>query len=153
MHPIIANCLTFYLSKGLRTTPEYTQSDPFPLLVYSSKPSSMNTKTLLKVILSAILIFMIWEIIDTSLESSLFEEWSSLSQIPWMEATLYDFYANVFCISLWVLYKEKSITKKILWCLFLITMGSVATCIYLLKELFALNENEDFKTLLTRQNA
>lgn len=113
----------------------------------------MNTKTLLKVILSAILIFMIWEIIDTSLESSLFEEWSSLSQIPWMEATLYDFYANVFCISLWVLYKEKSITKKILWCLFFITMGSVATCIYLLKELFALNEDEDFKTLLTRQNA
>lgn len=113
----------------------------------------MNTKTLLKIILSAILAFMIWEIIDTSLESSLFAEWNSLAQIPWMEATLYDFYANVFCISLWVFYKEKSITKKILWCLFLITLGSVATCIYLLKELFALKDTEDFKTLLVRQNA
>lgn len=113
----------------------------------------MNTKTLLKIILSAILAFMIWEIIDTSLESSLFAEWNSLAQIPWMEATLYDFYANVFCLLLWVFYKEKSTTKKVLWCLFFITMGSVATCIYLLKELFALHDQEDFKTLLTRQNA
>lgn len=123
------------------------------IFVYSLKPPPMNTKTLLKIILSAILAFMIWEIIDTSLESSLFAEWNSLAQIPWMEATLYDFYANVFCLLLWVFYKEKSITKKILWCLFFITMGSVATCIYLLKELFALHDHEDFKTLLTRQNA
>lgn len=113
----------------------------------------MNTKTLLKIALGAILLFMIWEIIDTSLESSLFTEWSTLSKIPWMEATLYDFYANVFCLLLWVFYKEKRITKKIGWCLFFITLGSVATCIYLLKELFALKNHEDFKTLLTRQNA
>lgn len=113
----------------------------------------MRTKHFLIFILSLILIFMIWEIIDTSLESSLFKEWNTLSQIPWMEATLYDFYANVFCLLLWVFYKETSITKKILWCLFFITMGSVATCIYLLKELIALKADEDFKTLLTRQNA
>ena len=110
-------------------------------------------KTALKIILSAILVFMIWEIIDTSLESSLFEEWSSLGAIPWMEATLFDFYANVFCIYLWILYKERSIGKKIFWLIFLVTMGSVATCIYLLKELFILKDGEDLKVLFSRQNS
>lgn len=110
-------------------------------------------KTALKVVLSIIVVFMIWEIIDTSLESSLFEEWSALGAIPWMEATLFDFYANVFCIYLWILYKEKHIGKKIFWLVFLVTMGSVATCIYLLKELFTLKDADDFKVLLLRQNS
>lgn len=110
----------------------------------------MKTPVIVVVIL--LLSFMIWEIIDTSLESSLFTELPSLLRIPWMEATLYDFYANVFFLYLWIFYKEKNSTKKIGWLIFLIGMGSVATCVYLLKELFALKEKEDFKTLLIRQN-
>jgi hypothetical protein len=109
-------------------------------------------KYALKIVLSAILLFMIWEIIDTSVESNLFEEWSALAAIPWMEATLFDFYADVFCIYLWILYKESRITKKIVWLIFLVTLGSVATCIYLIKELFMLKGNEDLKLLLVRQN-
>ena len=112
----------------------------------------MKTKALLKIILFALLGFMIWEIVDTSLESSLFKELSTLVQIPWMKATLYDFYTNVFCLSIWIFFKEKSHAKKIVWCLFLITLGSVATCIYILKELYNLKEEEDLKILLTRQN-
>lgn len=112
----------------------------------------MNTINILKVLLSCILMFMIYKIIETSMRSNLFEEWSSLGQIPWMEATLYDFYANVSCIFLWILFKEKNMFKKIMWLILLVTLGSVATCIYLLKELFLLKDNEDFKTLLTRQN-
>jgi hypothetical protein len=95
---------------------------------------------------------MIWKIIDTSLESNLFTEWNYLGSIPWMEATLYDFYANVLCIMLWIFYKEQSLYKKIFWLMFLVTLGSVGTCVYLLKELFRLRDNEDFKTLLLRQN-
>jgi hypothetical protein len=109
--------------------------------------------TFLKILLSCILIFMIWEIIDTSMESNLFTEWDTLGKIPWMEATLYDFYANALCLYLWMFYKEQSVIKKIFWLIFLVTMGSVATCIYILKELFALKENEGLKTLLVRQNS
>jgi hypothetical protein len=109
-------------------------------------------KTSLIVVASTILFFMIWKIIDTSLENNLFTELPSLLRIPWMEATLYDFYANVFFLYLWIFYKEKNNLKKICWLIFLIGMGSVATCIYLLKELFALKAKEDFRTLLIRQN-
>ena len=111
-----------------------------------------SIKPALIVIVTSILLFMIWKIIDTSLESSLFAEWPALAKIPWMEATLYDFYANVFCIYLWILYKERNVWKRVGWLTFLVTMGSVATCIYLLKELVAFKPQEDLKSLLTRQN-
>lgn len=112
----------------------------------------MPVRIILKITLIAILLFMIWEIVDTSMESSLFKEWSALGDIPWMEATLFDFYANVFCIYLWIFYKEKNIALKIFWLAFLITLGSVATCIYLLRELFRLKDNESFNVLFVRQN-
>ena len=72
----------------------------------------MKTKALLKIILFALLGFMIWEIVDTSLESSLFKELSTLVQIPWMEATLYDFYTNVFCLSIGFSLKRKVMLRK-----------------------------------------
>ena len=112
----------------------------------------MDSKTLLKAILIAVLVFMIWEVVDTSLESSLFKELPSLVRIPWMEATLYDFYANVLCIFLWIFYKEKNHLRKGLWLVLLVSLGSIATCIYILKELFMLQPHEDMATLLTRQN-
>jgi hypothetical protein len=112
----------------------------------------MKFKIPLIAVSGTILLFMIWQIINTSLESSLFDELPKLVQIPWMEATLYDFYANVFFIYLWIFYKEKNWVKKISWLFFLILMGSVATCVYILKELFSLKENEEITLLLTRQN-
>lgn len=112
----------------------------------------MPAKSFLKIVLIGVLIFMIWEIIDTSLESDLFSVLHDLIQIPWMEATLFDFYANVLILSLWISYKETNIIKKILWIMFLIMMGSVATCVYVLKELFALKDDEALRVLLTRRN-
>jgi hypothetical protein len=112
----------------------------------------MSTKHILTIVVSGVLAFMIWEIIDTSIESNLFSEFSTLIRIPWMEATLYDFYANVLILSCWIAYKETNLFKKIFWIIFLITMGSVATCIYVLKELYALKNDEAWRVMLTRKN-
>ncbi len=49
---------------------------------------------------------MVYVVIRTSLESSLFEQWDFLGAIPWMRATLWDFYANMLVIYLFVLYRE-----------------------------------------------
>jgi hypothetical protein len=76
---------------------------------------------------------MLWEIVDTSIESNLFDELPTLVKIPWMEATLYDFYANLIFLFLWVSYKEKRLYNKILWLVLMVALGSVATCIYILK--------------------
>ena len=98
-----------------------------------------------------VLIFMIWKIIETSLKSNLFEEWNYLGSIPWMEATLYDFYANLLFIYAWIFYKEKNILKKMVWLILLFCLGSVATCVYILIELFSLKD-KNVVVILTKQN-
>ncbi|MDQ3191864.1 MAG: DUF1475 domain-containing protein [Bacteroidota bacterium] len=113
---------------------------------------SAMLKNLLIFLFSILLIGMVFTIIQTSLQSNLFEALPDLIRIPWMKATLIDFYANVAALFLWIAYKEKKHYKKILWLILLILLGSVATCIYILKELFQLKEKENIKDLLIKQN-
>lgn len=108
--------------------------------------------TFLKVLFSAVFVFMCYKVITTSLESSLFKEWDFLAAIPWMRATLWDFYANVLVIYVWLCYKEKSLFLKILWLVLLVCLGSIGSCAYMLIQLFKLNKNDTLKELFTKQN-
>jgi hypothetical protein len=108
--------------------------------------------TVLKVVFSALLVFMTVIVIDTSLKSNLFAEWDFLAGIPWMTATLWDFYTNVFVLYCWVFYKETNWLWKIFWLLVLCTLGSIGTCLYVLIALFRLKKEETVKDLLLRQH-
>lgn len=103
--------------------------------------------TFLKLLFSAVLVWMCYVVISTSLESSLFTEWDHLGDIPWMRATLWDFYANVLVIFVWICYKEKTFSAKIIWLLLLVALGSIASCIYILIQLFRLSPGEGLKEL------
>jgi hypothetical protein len=102
----------------------------------------------LKIVLSLVWIFMVYIVVSTSLESSLFKEWDYLGSIPWMRATLWDFYANVLIIYLWLLYRERSIAIKLGWAVLFFCLGSIATIGYTLIQLFQLKEGEDIKKIL-----
>ena len=104
--------------------------------------------TALKIIFSVLFVWITYIVISTSLESSLIKEWSFLGSIPWMKATLWDFYANIFIITLWMFYKEKLIVLKIVWVILFVCLGSIATCAYVLIKLFKLKANEGVKELL-----
>lgn len=104
--------------------------------------------TFLKAFLIAVWFWMIYVVIATSLESSLIEEWSYLGSIPWMRATLWDFYANIVVIYLWVLYREKTIAVKILWGVLFFCLGSIGSIGYLLIQLFTLKEADDLAIVL-----
>ena len=108
--------------------------------------------TALKVLFSILLVWMCYTVISTSLQSNLFKEWDALGALPWMRATLWDFYANVAVIFVWVCYKEKSIGLKILWLVFLVCLGSIASCAYVLIQLFRLKPGEGLKELFSKQN-
>ncbi len=108
--------------------------------------------TALKVLFGILLVWMCYTVISTSLQSNLFKEWDALGAIPWMRTTLWDFYANVTVIFIWVCYKEKSITLKILWLVFLVCLGSIASCVYVLIQLFRLKPGEGLKELFSKQN-
>lgn len=105
----------------------------------------------LKIVFSALLVFMCYKVISTSLESNLFEQWNFLGSIPWMAATLWDFYANIFIISLWMFYKEKSVILKISIAILFVCLGSIATLAYVLVHLFKLKPGEGVKELLLKR--
>ena len=108
--------------------------------------------TTLKIFFSILFVWMCYQVINTSIHSNLFKEWDFLGSIPWMRATLWDFYANVTVIFLWVCYKERSVIFSIIWLILLVALGSIASCAYVLIQLFKLKQNEGLKELFGKQN-
>ena len=109
--------------------------------------------TALKVIFSLLFVWMCYVVVTTSLNSNLFKEWNFLGSIPWMRATLWDFYANVLVIFVWVCYKEKNSLLKALWLILLVALGSIASCAFVLIQLFRLKPNEGLRELFGNQNS
>jgi hypothetical protein len=108
--------------------------------------------TALKILFGLLFIWMCYTVISTSMESNLFKQWHFLGGIPWMRATLWDFYANVTVIFLWVCYKENSVLLRFLWLILLVTLGSIASCAFVLIQLFRLKRGEGLKELFGKQN-
>src|ERR1700761_6446797 len=108
--------------------------------------------TTLKIFFTILFCWMCYQVINTSIHSSLFKEWDFLGSIPWMRATLWDFYANVLVIFVWVCYKEKFIALKILWLILLVALGSIASCAFILIQLFKLKPGEGVKELFGKQH-
>ncbi len=108
--------------------------------------------TLLKILFSLLFAWMCYVVIITSMASNLFSQWDFLGGIPWMRATLWDFYANVLVIFVWLCYKENKLMLKIIWLILLVTLGSIASCAYVLIQLFKLKPGEGIKELFSKQN-
>lgn len=106
----------------------------------------------LKILFSLLFLWMCYTVISTSLSDNLFKEWDFLGSIPWMRATLWDFYTNVAVIYLWIFYKEKSILIKIVWLILLVTLGSIASCAYVLIQLFRLKRGQGLKEFFGKPN-
>lgn len=108
--------------------------------------------TALKILFGLLFVWMCYTVISTSIESNLFKEWDFLGSIPWMRATLWDFYANVTVIFLWVCYKGNSLGVRLLWLILLLTLGSIASCAYVLIQLFRLKPGQGLKEFFGKQN-
>lgn len=104
------------------------------------------------IILSLIWLWMVYIVASTSLKSGLFEQWDFLASIPWMRATLWDFYANVLLIYLYVLWRERNIIPKLLWAVLFFCLGSIATIPYLLIQLFRLKPSESISEIFKPTN-
>jgi len=111
----------------------------------------MKPVIFLRLLMAVLLSFMIVVTITTSLESNLFEEWNSLMAIPWMRATLFDFFTNVIVLLVWVWYRERNIWIKLLWTIIFCTLGSMGSCIYVLVALFQMNADESLLKLFAKR--
>ena len=99
-------------------------------------------KNSLIVLFAVLFIYIVYTVISTSIESNLFKEWDFLASIPWMKATLIDFYINTVVIFVWMSFRENSWLARILWLIGFVLLGSIITTLYVLVQLFKLDKNE-----------
>ena len=112
----------------------------------------MSQRNVFIALFITLFVYITGTIIVTSLESNLFSEWNFLSSIPWMKATLVDFYINIIVIFAWVAFKENNSVKSLIWLVFFVLLGAAATTIYVLVQLFKLKKNEPVQNAFLRSN-
>lgn len=105
----------------------------------------------LRIIFAILFIVIVYTVINTSLQSNLFKEWDFLASIPWMNATLIDFYIMTFIVYLWVLYRENRIAAKIVLLILFVTLGSIATTGYVFYRLMRVKSNDPVEKVLLRE--
>ena len=95
--------------------------------------------TLLRIFFGALTLTMTAVVIATCMESNLFTEWAYLSSIPWMTATLKDFYSLMIPFALWMMYKESSWGMRTIWVVAFVCLGSIGTSAYMVRRLWVVD--------------
>ncbi len=112
----------------------------------------MSIKNILIALFTTLFLWIVYIVISTSIVSNLFTEWDSLKSIPWMQATLWDFYANIAVLLVWIYYRESNIAAKGLWTILFITLGSIGVTGYVLLQLFRLKPGDGLEKILVKSN-
>jgi hypothetical protein len=69
---------------------------------------------------------------------------------PWSVATLFDAYFGFVTFFVWVCFKERSLTAKIVWFVLIMALGNIAMSAYVLLQLFKLKPEEPLSHVLLR---
>ncbi len=110
----------------------------------------MSYINLLKIVFAAILLTMLIVTIKAGMHENLFNAGRLLDE-PWMIATLWDAYCGFVTFYVWVVYKEKTLTPRVLWFVLIMGLGNIAMAVYVLIQLFRLPANATMRDLLLRQ--
>ena len=84
-----------------------------------------------------------------SLEQNVMQGFKYLFASRWGIATLFDTYFGFLTIYIWIAYKEVTWSKRLLWLVLVLTMGSIAFSIYILNQLRLLKDGP-IENLLVR---
>lgn len=105
----------------------------------------------LKIFFLALSVIMVGIVIWTCTQSNLFQLPAAVLNEPWFRTTLIDFYFNIAILSVWVIYKEASLKRSILWVISFIALGSIATAFYVFIQFLALKHGEGIREVLLRR--
>jgi len=107
----------------------------------------------LRVVFASIAVVMLAVTIRTSLMEPVWIALPRILQDPWTVATFYDTYFAFLTIWIWMAYKEKTWPSRILWLVLVLTLGNIATSLYILIQLYRLPKNAPIQDLLLRQGS
>jgi len=108
-------------------------------------------KLFLKILFSAIFVWMTVATIRTSMTISLWAAMPAYAANPWAMATLYDAYCGFITFYCWVVYKERTFGPCLLWFVLIMALGNIAMSVYVLIQLFRLKADEPAEKILWRR--
>ncbi len=68
-----------------------------------------------------------------------FEEGRQLLSMPWGIVSLVDLYVGFTLFSAWIVYREKSVARSVVWVVLMMVLGFFTACLY---TLIALNSSD-----------
>lgn len=72
---------------------------------------------------------------------------------PWFVATLFDAYWGFFTFYLWLAWKERTLTRRVLWFIAIVLLGNIAMAVYVLMIVFRLPTSATMKDVLMQRSA
>jgi hypothetical protein len=79
-----------------------------------------------------------------SLQSNVIEGFRYVIADRWGVATLFDTYFSFLTIYLWIAYKHRSGVARAVWLVLILTLGSIAFSVFILRELARSKTVEEF---------
>ena len=112
-------------------------------------------KVLLKLLFAAIFIWMIGMTVYVCLHKPLWQAGTEFSwkASPWAVATLFDAYFGFLTFFVWVCFKERTLSRRVLWFFLIMTLGNIAMSGYVLLQLQRMKPEEPLSNLLLRRNS
>ena len=110
-------------------------------------------KTALKLLFGFIFVFMVVMTVRTSLQVSLWSAMPAFAASPWSMATLYDAYFGFLTFFCWLAWRERSLARKVVWFVLIMTLGNIAMSAYVLWQLFGLKKEQGVDALFQQKAA
>lgn len=108
---------------------------------------------LLRALFALILAGMLTVTTYASVDRGVLEAAAELWADPWFKATLADAYFGFITVYVWIAYRERGWSRRILWFVLLMALGNIAIAGYVLWALFRLPADAPLERLLLRPAA
>jgi len=99
-------------------------------------------------VLGSMLVVTSW----ASRQQSLYAIPHEVASNPWFIATLFDAYWGFVTFFVWQAWKEQSAGARVLWFVAVVLLGNIAMSIYVLAELFRLQDASRLADVFTRRH-
>lgn len=109
-------------------------------------------RSLLIALFGAIFASMIFLTVQTSLRMPIWDAFATFGDNPWAIATLWDAYFGFLTFYVWVAWREKRNSLRILWFVLIMTLGNIAMSLYVLIQLLRLPSHQSPALLLSTRN-
>ncbi len=85
---------------------------------------------IIKIISLIGLLAMAGAILFAFITGNIFAEGAELLAMPWGIVSLVDLYVGFTVFSCWIVYRENSLPRTMLWVVLMMTLGSFTACLY-----------------------